>query len=182
MLEIQKIQTLIYEIRGQKVMLDADLAPLYEVEVKKLNQAVKRNIDRFPNDFMFQLTAEEQHKVVTNCDHLQKLKYRPTLMYAFTEEGVAMLSAVLKSQKAVDVSLAIMRAFVKMREYMLQQASKTDEIRELKQTLMMYIDYSNDRFDKHTEKINKIIQVLNALSAKPEGTKNKIGFDTTPKK
>ena len=92
--ELTEIQNMIYEIRGQKVMLDSDLAALYEVEAKVLNQAVKRNIKRFPADFMFQLTKGEKTEVVTNCDHLQKLKYRPTLPYAFTEQGVAMLAAV----------------------------------------------------------------------------------------
>jgi hypothetical protein len=79
-------------------MLDSDLACLYEVEVKQLNQAVKRNIKRFPGDFMFRLTKDEFTEVVTNCDHLQNLKYRPTLPYAFTEQGVAMLAAVLNSR------------------------------------------------------------------------------------
>jgi len=82
-------------------MLDSDLAFLYEVEVKKLNQAVKRNQKRFPDDFMFRLTKDEFTEVVTNCDHLQNLKYRPSLPNAFTEQGVAMLAAVLNSQKAI---------------------------------------------------------------------------------
>ena len=94
-----QIQDMIYFIQKKRVMLDSDLASLYEVEVKQLNQAVKRNIRRFPPDFMFRLTKDELTEVVTNCDHLQNLKYRPTLPYAFTEQGVAMLAAVLNSQK-----------------------------------------------------------------------------------
>ena len=99
------IQNRIYTIRGKRVMLDSDLAELYEVEVKQLNQAVKRNITRFPDDFMFRLTKDEFTEVVTICDHLQKLKYRPTMPYAFTEQGVAMLATVLNSQKAIDVNI-----------------------------------------------------------------------------
>jgi hypothetical protein len=103
--KLTQIQKRIYVIREKRVMLDSDLAPLYEVEVKQLNQAVKRNIKRFPHDFMFRLTKSEFAKVVTNCDHLQNLKYRPTLPYAFTEQGVAMLAAVLNSQKAINVNI-----------------------------------------------------------------------------
>ena len=91
--ELAQIQKRIYIIRDKRVMLDSDLAYLYEVEAKKLNQAVKRNIKRFPDDFMFRLTKEEFAEVVTNCDHLQMMKFRPTLPYAFTEQGVAMLAA-----------------------------------------------------------------------------------------
>jgi hypothetical protein len=92
-------------------------ATLYEVESKRLNEAVKRNIKRFPNDFMFRLTKDEFDEVVANCDHLQNLKYRPTLPYAFTEQGVAMLAAVLNSQKAIDVNIQIMRAFIQLRNF-----------------------------------------------------------------
>ena len=89
------IQKRIYGIRDKRVMLDSDLANLYAVEVKQLNQAVKRNISRFPDDFMFRLTKDEFAELVTNCDHLHNLKFRPTLPFAFTEQGVAMLAAVL---------------------------------------------------------------------------------------
>ena len=97
--KLTQIQKRIYIIRDKRVMLDSDLAYLYEVEVKRLNQAVKRNIKRFPDDFMFRLTKGEFTEVVTNCDHLQSLKFRPTLPYAFTEQGVAMLAAVLNSRQ-----------------------------------------------------------------------------------
>ena len=105
--DLKEIQSKIYEIRGFKVMLDSDLAKLYGVGAKVLNQAVKRNISRFPSDFMFQLTRDEKDEVVTNCDHLSNLKYRPTLPYAFTEQGVAMLAAVINSQEAIDVNIYI---------------------------------------------------------------------------
>jgi hypothetical protein len=113
---VGKIESRIFVIRGQKVMLDADLAELYGVETKVLNQAVKRNHDRFPKDFMFQLTTHEKIEVVTNCDHLTKLKYSTTLPYAFTEHGALMLGNVLKSMRAVEVSLMVVRAFVHLRE------------------------------------------------------------------
>ena len=95
------IETKILLIRGQKVMLDADLAELYGVETKRLNEQMRRNIERFPEDFMFRLSAEEKAEVVANCDHLAKLKYSPTLPYAFTEHGALMLGNVLKSDRAV---------------------------------------------------------------------------------
>jgi hypothetical protein len=97
--KLTQIQKRIYIIRDKRVMLDSDLAYLYEVEVKRLNQAVKRNIKRFPDDFMFRLTKGEFTEVVTNCDHLQSQKFRPTLPYTFTEQGVAMLAAVLNSRQ-----------------------------------------------------------------------------------
>ncbi len=96
--KVSYIENKIFTIRGLKVMVDRDLAELYGVETKKLNQAVKRNIDRFPNDFMFQLTPEEQNELVTNCDHLKNLKYSYQNAYVFTEQGVAMLSSILKSK------------------------------------------------------------------------------------
>ena len=103
-------------LRGQRVMLDADLAGLYGVDTKVLNQAVKRNAERFPMDFMFQLTAAEKAEVVTNCDHLGRFKFSSSLPYAFTEHGALMLGNVRKSSRAVEVSLLVLRAFVQIRE------------------------------------------------------------------
>ena len=111
---IERIQKCIYVIRGRKVMLDSDLAGLYSVGTKVLNQAVKRNISRFPDDFMFQLTQREKNQVVTDCDHLARLKYSAALPYAFTEQGVAMLSSVLRSRRAIEINIAIMRVFVRL--------------------------------------------------------------------
>ena len=103
-------------MRGQRVMLDADLAELYGVATKALNQAVRRNAERFPADFMFQLTSTEKQEVVTICDHLAKLKFSKNLPHAFTEHGALMLGNVLKSTRATQVSLLIVRAFVQLRE------------------------------------------------------------------
>jgi len=174
--ELLKIQKMIYEFRGYRVMLDSDLALMYGVEVKVLNQAVKRNISRFPSDFMFQLTEDEKNEVVTNCDHLKKLKYRPTLPYAFTEQGVAMLAAVLNSQEAIDVNIYIMRAFVKLRNYALSQKASDKRIEELRKLLMLHIENTDNKFSEHDKTIRKIIQVLNNLVEKPKETR-RIGFN-----
>ena len=108
-----EIQNRILTIKNQQVMIDRDLAELYEVETKVLNQAVKRNIERFPSNFMFQLSDDEKNELVTNCDRFKTLKHSSSLPYAFTEQGVAMLSAVLKSDTAVRTSIMIMNAFSK---------------------------------------------------------------------
>ena len=118
---VEHIESRIYLFRGQKVMLDRDLAELYGVTTKRMNEQVKRNIKRFPYDFMFQLSEKEKNKVVANCDHLQELKFSHQLPRAFTEQGVAMLSSVLKSERAIQVNIAIMRAFVKMKQVLYTQ-------------------------------------------------------------
>ncbi|MFN0188224.1 MAG: ORF6N domain-containing protein [Bacteroidia bacterium] len=131
-MQLQKIEAKIHEIRGQKVMLDFDLAELYEVENRALKQAVKRNLDRFPSDFMFQLSKAEWHEVITNCDNLPEgAKYCPATPFAFTEQGVAMLSSVLKSKKALQVNIAIMRAFVFIRQYALSHRDLTEKLKEI---------------------------------------------------
>ena len=128
----QLIQNKIYEIRGQKVMLDFDLSEMYEVENRALKQAVKRNSDRFPNDFMFQLTKNEWQELITNCDKLPEgVKFSPATPFAFTEQGVSMLSSVLKSKKAIQVNIAIMRAFVFIRQYALSHKDLTEKLKEL---------------------------------------------------
>jgi phage regulator Rha-like protein len=170
--KLTRIQKRIFIIREKKVMLDSDLADLYEVEVKQLNQAVKRNIKRFPNDFMFRLTKKEFTEVVTNCDHLQNLKFRPTLPYAFTEQGVAMLAAVLNSQKAIDVNIQVMRAFIQLRNYVLSNDTLYDQIGDLRKLLMLYIE-------KNDKRVNQIIVALNNLIEKPPKTKT-IGFRANP--
>ena len=129
--EIVLIQNLIYEIRGQKVMLDSDLAKLYQVETKVLNQAVKRNLKRFPSDFMFQLDSKEftnlkSQFVTSSWGGTRKLPY------AFTEQGVAMLSGLLHSDIAIEANIAIMRAFVQIREYLLATSCLSAELNELK--------------------------------------------------
>jgi hypothetical protein len=113
---VEQIERAILLIRGHKVMVDADLATLYGVATKVLNQAVTRNERRFPPDFMFRMTESEKDELVTNCDRLQRLKHSTTLPRVFTEQGVAMLSSVLNSDRAVQVNIEIMRAFVRLRQ------------------------------------------------------------------
>jgi hypothetical protein len=174
--KLAQIQKRIYVIRGKRIMLDSDLASLYEVEVKKLNQAVKRNLQRFPGDFMFRLTKEELTEVVTNCDHLQNLKYRPTLPYAFTEQGVAMLAAVLNSQKAIDVNIQIMRAFIQLRNYVINNDTLYEQIGDLRKLRMLHIENTGYKLSKHDKAIEQIIIALNNLIEQPPKTK-KIGFN-----
>jgi len=161
---------MIYEIRGQRVMLDNDLAGLYEVETFNLNKAVKRYIERFPDDFMFQLTkAEWENLTFQNGISNKQHGGRRFLPYAFTEQGVAMLASVLNSPKAVTVNINIMRAFVKLRHYVLSQ-SKDEQIAELRKLLMLYIE-------KNDKRVNDIIIALNNLIEQPPKIK-KIGFNT----
>ena len=125
--KLSQIQNMIYEIRGQKVMLDSDLADLYGVELKVMNQAVKRNIGRFPFDFMFQLTDIEWKNLRSQIVTFNKdtRKYKP---YAFTEHGILMLSSVLNSDKAIKINIQVMRIFVKMRHYTLSQNATNEQI------------------------------------------------------
>ena len=133
-MEMQTVQQRIYEIRGQKVMLDFDLALLYETETKKLKQAVRRNIKRFPSDFMFELTKDEytalRSQIVT-LDNQGRGKYSKYNPFAFTEQGVAMLASVLKSQKAIEINIQIVRAFVFLRKYALSHSELTQKLQEL---------------------------------------------------
>jgi hypothetical protein len=159
---------MIHEIRGVKVMLDRDLAELYEVETRALNQAVKRNEKRFPEDFMFQLTGEEVENLMSQFVTSSYGGVRK-LPYAFTEQGVAMLSGVLKSDRAIEVNIAIMRAFVEMRRYVLGLSGTDIEIGELRKLLLLYME-------KNGKRVDAIIVALNALIGKaPEG-KRILGF------
>ena len=163
------IKNLIFEIRGQKVMIDRDLAELYEVETKKLNQAVKRNIKRFPKDFMFQLTDDEQQELVTNCDRLQSLKHSSSNAYAFTEHGVTMLASVLNSDKAVEINVQIVRAFVQLRQFVLEHKDLTKRFQELEQYFIQYCK------DNETDK-KKIYEALDLLMDRTKPAK--VGFKT----
>ena len=157
-LQTINIENKIHVIRGQQVMLDRDLAELYGVETKRLNEQVKRNIERFPEDFMFSLNKTEKDEVVANCDHLQILKFSPTLPFAFTEQGVAMLSSVLKSQKAVEVNIQIMRAFVSMRHFLHNNAQIFTEINTIKNQLLevnIHQKESDRRIDELFDRMDK---------------------------
>ena len=129
------IRNMIYTFRGKQVMVDRDLADLYQVQTKRLNEQVKRNLGRFPEEFCFRLSNEEKNELVANCDRFEKLKYSTSNPYAFTEQGIAMLSVVLKSDVAVEVSVKIMNSFIEMRKFLLSNQelfSRLDRV-ELKQ-------------------------------------------------
>jgi len=165
----ETIESRIFEIRGRKVMLDRDLATLYAVKTKVLNQAVKRNIKRFPKDFMFQLTKSEKDKVVTICDHLKKLKYSPQLPYAFTEQGVAMLSSVINSEQAIQVNILIMRAFTKLREMMIVH-------KDLKRKIETMERKFESRFKKHEHHFKLFFEAIKQLLEPSEEPKGRLGF------
>lgn len=181
--ELVIIENKIYEIRGQKVMLDFDLAEWYQVETKNLNKAVKRNKERFPEDFMFQLTSEEMANLrfQIGTSSWGGTRYLP---FAFTEQGVAMLSGILRSPQAVEVNINIMRAFVHMRQYLLSHVSR-QELDELKQRIeYLEEDISSDRENNENQfeelftaftKVSAIIQSKTTpLSrVKIQGFKNK---------
>ena len=152
-------------MRKQRVMLDADLAELYGVATKALNQAVKRNAERFPLDFMFQLTPEEKTEVVTNCDHLARLKFSPSLPYAFTEHGALMLGNVLKSSRAVEVSILVVRTFVQLREML---ATHKD--------LAAKLDQLERKVAGHDQVITGLIDAIRGLMVLPEPQRRGIGF------
>ncbi len=162
-----KIEKRIFTIRGVQVMLDRDLAELYGVETKVLNQAVKRNITRFPEQFRFQLTRLETDQLVTNCDRFSNLKHSSSLPYTFNEQGVAMLSAVLHSETAVQTSINIIDAFVKMRQFMANNAD-----------LFMRLESVEKRQLLHEIKVDeKFEQLFNALEDKSIKPKQGIFFD-----
>ena len=114
--EIEKVTSRIVSIRGTQVIIDRDIAELYGVETRVVNQAVRRNAEKFPQDYMFQLSKEEKAEVITNCDHLQKLRFSSALPYVFTEQGLYMLATILKSPVALDTTFAIINTFTKLRQ------------------------------------------------------------------
>ena len=166
---IRSIQNRIYEIRGQRVMLDGDLAALYETETKVLNLAVKRNLKRFPEDFMFQLTREEYESLRFQVETLENYgfdksmriqesaktgrgQFRKYLPYAFTEQGIAMLSSVLHSDKAISMNIAIMRTFIEIRRLAFEQTDLRTRLKEIR-----------ERLDEHDVQLNNIYDAMENL-------------------
>ena len=148
------VESRIMSIRGKQIMIDRDLAELYGVETKRLNEAVKRNIERFPERFRFQLTKEEMAELVANCDRFNSLKHSTVRSYAFTEQGVAMLSTVLRSETAIRVSIRIMDAFVAMRRFMVTNA----EVFQRLSTMDNYVDETVlTLLDKRDNNVSAII-------------------------
>lgn len=152
----------IFLIRREKVMMDRDLAELYRVPTKVLNQAVKRNIERFPDGFMIQLTKAERDELVTNCDRFEKLKHSTSFPYAFTEQGVAMLSSILKSKRAIQVNIQIMKTFVELRKMFAENRELAKRIDELEK--------------KYDRQFRVVFEALRQLSSPSEPPKREIDF------
>jgi len=164
LISIERLEKTIYLIRGEKVMLDRDLAELYEVQTKALNQAVRRNSDRFPDDFMFQLSEKEvaelnRSQFVTGSEKHRDPRFRP---YAFTEHGVAMLSTVLRSKRAIIVNIEIMRAFVKLRQLLASNAELSRRLDELE--------------SKYDKQFKVVFDAIRQLMATPVRNRKEIGF------
>jgi phosphopentomutase len=165
MIPVELIERKIYLIRGNKVMLSSDLAELYGVETRALNQAVKRNIQRFPKDFMFQLNDSEAEQLVSQNVIPHKKYFGGSLPYAFTEQGVAMLSSILKSEQAIKINIAIMRAFVKLRELF-----------SINKELAHKLELLERKIERHDEEIKAIFSAIRQLMAPSVQPKRKIGF------
>ena len=175
-MQLSVIHNKIYEIHFQKIMLDFDIAELYEVETKVLNQAVKRNMDRFPKDFMFRLTVAEwqemRSQIVTASPDKRNTKATP---FAFTEHGVTMLASVLRSEKAIKMNIAIVRAFIALRQFSINYKELAEEIKKLSGTV-----------DNHSGQLNQIYNALENLLdekviEKKWNERESIGFKTTKK-
>lgn len=162
---IESIVNKIVFLRDEKVLLDHDLAELYGVETKVLKQAVRRNIKRFPDDFMFELTKEENQSLRSHFVTLKRGQHSKYSPFAFTEQGVAMLSSVLNSERAIEVNIAIMRAFVQLRQMIASHDKLARKLAELEQHL-----------ESHDEQIQAVFEAIRQLMATPEKPRKKIGF------
>lgn len=162
---VEAIATSILVMRGQNVMLDTDLANLYGVETKVFNQAVRRNRARFPVDFLFQLTLEEKNELVTNCDRFNRLKHSTALPFAFTEHGAVMAATILNSLRAVEVSVFVVRAFVRLRSILASHEELAGRLDELE-----------GRVGGHDESISLLVEAIRQLALPPENADRRIGF------
>ncbi len=161
----KEIVSKIILIRRQRVIIDADIAELYGVTTKRINEQVKRNIDRFPTDFVFQLDEKEKAEVVANCDRLSKLKFSSTLPYAFTEHGAIMAASVLNSPQAIEMSVFVVRAFIALREFVFLNKDIEKRMRELE-----------NKISKHDDVIRSLVSAIRDLMSPPVQKKKKIGF------
>jgi len=159
------IEQRILFLRGQRVMFDRDLAELYCVETKYLNRQVRRNKERFPREFMFQLTKKERDELVTNWHRFASLKHSSVLPYAFTEHGVAMLSSVLHGKRAIQINILIIKVFVKLRKILAKHKELSLRLKELEM-----------RIDRHDDAISAMFETIRQLTALPEKPKHPIGF------
>lgn len=155
----------ILHLRNKKVMIDRDLAELYGVSTKQLNQQVKRNIHRFPDDFMFQLTDKEKEEVVTNCDHLSPLKFSKSLPYAFTEHGAVMLASVINSETAIQMNIQIVRVFMQLREMALTHKDVLVKLMKVEK-----------KITEHDEDLKLLFKAIQNLLEEPKKERVKIGY------
>jgi len=160
---ITKIENRIFELRGEKVMIDRHLAELYGVETRVLNQAVKRNISRFPAEFMFRVSKEEKNELITICDDLEPLKFTKNLPYAFTEYGVAMLSSVLNSERAIQVNIQIIKTFMRLRRMLTAQEDLKRKLEAMER--------------KYDGQFAVVFKAIKELMAPPTKKKRQIGFE-----
>ncbi len=172
MLHPERLKNIILTVRGEKVILAPDLAKLFGVETKRLNEQVKRNVERFPSDFMFQLNEHEFLKLVANCDRFARLKHSSILPYAFTEHGALQAANILNSPRAVEMSIYVVRAFIAMRRMAVDLKALADKVAEL-----------DKKYGRHDEVIHLISQIIFAEKSfsggreLPHPEKKKIGFD-----
>ena len=153
-------------MRGEKVIIDADLARLYGVKTKRLNEQIRRNIERFPDDFMFQLNEDERKELVANCGRFKNLRHSSAHPLAFTEHGALMTANILNSHTAIGVSVQVVRAFVKLRKTANEMRRFADKLQELEV-----------RADKTDENVTAIFEAIRQLMAPPDQPKRKIGFN-----
>jgi len=164
------VEERIFLIRDHKVMIDRDLAQLYGVETKYLNRQVRRNINRFPDEFMFQLTIEEKNELVTNWHRFESLKHSSNLPFCFTEHGVAMLASVLNSERAVKMSIHIVKTFVKLRKVISTHKELAAQLEKLENIV-----------EQHDSSIKAIFEAIQQMLAPPEKSRRKIGYKTNGK-
>lgn len=162
LIRLEQIERSILFIRGQKVMIDSDLAKLYGTTTKKLNQAIKRNRARFPSDFMFQLTLGEKQEVVTDCDHLKGLRFSPVLPNVFTEHGAIMAASILNSLCAIEASVFVVRAFIRQRRILAAHKDLAQKLESLE--------------DKYDAQFKVVFDAIRQLMASPRTKRRRIGF------
>ena len=179
---VPRIESRIQVIRGLRVMVDADLATLYGVPTKRLNEQVKRNRDRFPSDFLFQLTLDEKSEVVANCDHLQNLKFSKALPFAFTEHGAIQAANVLASSQAIEMGIYVVRAFVQLRQSLSANVDVAKRLADLEMKTES-LEMSHDTFSRNTRlQLRQLLDAVRELTTPPEPSKRPIGFLTHEEK
>ncbi len=166
----QNVAERIYFIRGEKVLLDLDLASLYQIDIRRFREAVRRNLNRFPEDFMFQLTQDE-HKSLEGSRISKRGQHAKYMPFVFSEQGVAMLSSVLNSDRAIEINITIMRAFVQMRRFIESNKDILAKVQELEDTMQ-------ERFSKQDDKIKDILDVIKHLICENSKPKPQVGFQT----